>query len=366
MGKRRRNDRYDEPSLPEEGWFDYGSDALLIEGYTEGGAPYGPTLSELREALEREGAEAPWARAKAILRNAFASHSPTARVDIGRVSRLGQGLSRDVFVAEVLLSPDPGAWSGPYAVLLPRRGADKGVDARARREAGLLHRLSSLQLPFRIPRVLGAWRDAGPLALVRSFLPGIELDLRAGRQTSVRPWEFVGELAAAVHSIDASAFMDLLPGPETRKAGALELLHVLDECEASEVQAAVTWARSHLPPEESTVFVHGDLLGQNILLAPGQPPGLIDWEYAGRGDPARDLAIVTRGVRRPFQIDRGMDRLLEAYARFGGRPVEADHIRFYELTMTAGWYRDALRSAGGESPNDARDRLRGLLRRLGA
>lgn len=174
------------------------------------------------------------------------------------------------------------------------------------------------------------------------------------------------ELAAAVHSLDASAFTDLLPGPETRRAGALELLHVLEECEATEVQTAVAWARNHLPPDEPGVFVHGDLLGQNILLTPGRPLGLIDWEYAGRGDPARDLAIVTRGVRRPFQIDRGMDRLLEAYARFGGRPVEADHIRFYELTMTAGWYRDALRSAGGESPNSARDRLRGLLRRLGA
>jgi aminoglycoside phosphotransferase (APT) family kinase protein len=366
LRKKRRNDRYDEPSLPEEGWFDYGSDSLLIEGYTEGGAPYGATRSELRKAIEREGAVAPWARAKDILRTAFQSQSPTAHIDVGRVTRVGQGLSRDVFAAEVLISPDPGSWTGPYAALLPNRRADEGVVARARREARLLHRLSSLELPFRIPRVPGAERDSGSLALVRSFLRGIELDLRAGHQASVRPWEIVGELAAAVHSLDAAAFSDLLPGTDTRRAGALKFLQLLEGCEAPEVQAAVDWARSRLPRDEPTVFVHGDLLGQNILLAPGQPLGLIDWEHAGRSDPARDLAIVTRGVKRPFQIDRGMERLLDAYAHFGGRPVEADHIHFYELVMAAGWYRDALLSKEGGSPQGAQDRLRSLLRRLGA
>ncbi|MES1178233.1 MAG: phosphotransferase [Myxococcales bacterium] len=34
---------------------------------------------------------------------------------------------------------------------------------------------------------------------------------------------------------------------------------------------------------------------------PGQTPAVIDWEYTALGDPAYDLAIVTRGARRPFQ-----------------------------------------------------------------
>lgn len=53
MGKKKsRADRHDEPSLPAEGWFHYGDDALWIVDYTEGGAPYGPTRAEMREALE--------------------------------------------------------------------------------------------------------------------------------------------------------------------------------------------------------------------------------------------------------------------------------------------------------------------------
>ncbi len=366
MGKKRRSDRRDEPSLPEEDWFDYGSDSLWIVGYTEGGAPYGPTRTEMQEALEREASGAPWARAKAILRMAFAARLPEARVEIGRVTRLGYGLSRDVFAAEVDVLPDPGKLSGSYAVLLPARGVDEHLGDRTQREALLLHRLSERNLPFRIPRVLGAWRDAGYPVFVRGFLSGVELDLRAGRQPHVRPWEVVAQLATAVHSLDTGDFADLIAGPDTRKAEAQERLLELEQLEAPEGRAALAWARAHLPPEEPTVFVHGDLLGQNILLAPGQPPGLIDWEYARRGDPACDLAIVTRGVRRPFQIDRGMLRLLDAYHRFGGRTVEADHVHLCELFMLAAWYQSSLQSSRGEPPQHALDRLRSLLRRLGA
>ncbi|PYO55704.1 MAG: hypothetical protein DMD83_18255, partial [Candidatus Rokuibacteriota bacterium] len=70
--------------------------------------------------------------------------------------------------------------------------------------------------------------------------------------------------------------------------------------------------------------------------------GVIDWEYSTLGDPAYDLAIVTRGVRRPFQIDGGLERLLEAYAAAGGANVSVAQVRIHGLCLAAGWYRDAL------------------------
>lgn len=366
MRKKRRWDPHDEPSLPGEGWHESGDDAVWIVGQTEAGFAYGPTRTLMQTALERDHAGAPWAWAKTILRNALASAVPQSRIEIERVSKVGQGLSRDVFAANAEVYPDPDALSGPYVVLLPTRGADERLDERTEREARLLDRLAKLSLPFRVPRVLGAWPDAGRLALVRSFLPGVELDLRAGRQPGVRPWEVVGQLAVAIHSLDVAAFTDLLPGHETRRAHGEESIRVFEGLDAPEAKAALAWARDHLPPNEPSVFLHGDLLGQNILLAPGHPPGLADWEYARRGDPAYDIAIVTRGVRRPFQIDRGLDRLLEAYARFGRRPVEARHVHVFELAMAAAWYRDSLQSRGGEPPSQALARLQSILRRLAA
>ena len=62
----------------------------------------------------------------------------------------------------------------------------------------------------------------------------------------------------------------------------------------------------NLPEDGSSTVLHGDLLPQNLLLAieddsVGDPEiAVIDWECAQIGDAAYDLAIVTRGVRRPF------------------------------------------------------------------
>ena len=131
-----------------------------------------------------------------------------------------------------------------------------------------------------------------------------------------------------------------------------------------EMRDAHGWAMEHLPPAEPSALLHGDLLGQNILLSMDGPHHVIDWEYARRGDPAYDLAIVTRGVRRPFQIDRGLERLLEAYREHGGRDVAADHVHVYELCLVAGWYREAVSGQWAHPPAAEIDRMRSLLRRL--
>lgn len=123
-------------------------------------------------------------------------------------------------------------------------------------------------------------------------------------------------------------------------------------------------AMEHLPPDELSALAHGDLLGQNILLAPGQPPHVIDWEFARVGDPAYDLAIVTRGVRRPFQIDGGLERLLRGYRSSGGGEVTADHVHPHELGLIGGWYREAMSGAGGHSLAEESLRMRSLLRQL--
>src|SRR5262249_18315690 len=101
-----------------------------------------------------------------------------------------------------------------------------------------------------------------------------------------------------------------------------------------------------------------------IVLAPGTLPTVIDWEFARCGDPAYEFAIVTRGVKRPFQTSDGLARLLEAYQRHGGSEVKAEHVHIHELALIAGWYRAALNARGHVAAEQERDRMRGFLRRL--
>ena len=354
----------DEPRPTGEEWAEYGGALMWVAGFTEGGVPYGLGVDEFRLANERGEHDAGWARAKSVLQDLLElSSDPLTRADVGFVKKIAQGLSRDVFAAHVDLTPDPGRRSGPYVVLLPRSDADDDLDIRTRKELRLLGRLSQLTLPFRVPTVVGAYPDSGRIALVREFVPGIGLELRAGRQPGIRPWETLGQIMAAIHGLDDASLEDVLPANATRREHAQAALRVFDGLDSIEFREARLWAEAHLPPPEPSVLVHGDLLGQNILVDPDGPPSVIDWEYAQRGDPAHDLAIVTRGVRRPFQVERGLEKLLEAYRRHGGTGITIEHVRIHELCLAAGWYRDALVGRGPHAPGEELARLRGLLRR---
>lgn len=354
----------DEPRPDGEDWVEYGGVLMWVAGFTEGGVPYGLGVEEFRLANERDAHDAGWARAKSVLRDLLElSSDPLTRADVGFVKKIAEGLSRDIFAAQVDFTPDPDRRSGPFVVLLPQSDADDGLDVRTRKELRLLGRLSQLTLPFRVPTVVGAYPDSGRMALVREFVPGIELELRAGRQPSIRPWETLGEIMAAIHGLDGARLEDVLPDSSTRREHAQAALRVFDGLDRIEFCEARLWAEAHLPPPEPSVLVHGDLLGQNILVDPGGPPSVIDWEYAQRGDPAHDLAIVTRGARRPFQVERGLEKLLEAYHRHGATGVTIEHVRLHELCLVAGWYRDALVGRGPHAPDEELARLRSLLRR---
>ncbi len=361
--KRRdqRHDAHSEPAVFGEGDVEWCGDELIyVVGRTEAGFAYGATVAQLRRSSEREAQGAGWARAKRVLRELLEREAGVVR-DIGRVKKIGDGLSREIFAAEVELADGR---CDPYVVALPRRDADPELDERTRRELRLVAKLRGRRFPFRLPVLIGAFPDGDRLALVRRYAAGIELDLRSGRQPSVRPTELVGEIAAAIHAVPGVELAKVLPGSTTRREHALEAIAVLDAPASIELQEARTWALEHLPAPEPSSLVHGDLLGQNILLAFDGPHHVIDWEYARRGDPAFDLAIVTRGAKQPFQLERGLERLLDAYHARGGRDVTADHVHLYELCLVATWYRAAQSDPGGHSPEHELARMRSLLRRL--
>lgn len=305
-------------------------------------------------------------RAKdALARAARAVGDPGHEPDIGFVKKVGEGLSRDIFAAEVELRIGGELQSPAWAALLPRPDAPANLAARVPQEAALLKRLPARTRTFRVPRAVAVVDDPCGPALVRDFVPGFEADLRAGRMTHIRPWDLVGGIAAAIHGLDVEPLADLVPGHDTRRAAAEARLEELQELESVTdplVTDALGWARGHLPPPVPATLVHGDLLGQNILLGPDRPPTVIDWEFARRGDPAYDLAIVTRGVRRPFQIEGGFHKLLEAYNARSARPLCESEVRFHEICLHVGWWADALDRGSGPPLDQVEPRLRNLVR----
>jgi aminoglycoside phosphotransferase (APT) family kinase protein len=336
----------DHPEVVE-----WGGTLIWAVDFTSGGAPIGLTIGEMRTAAMRRNPRG-WAQARRVLEQVFGNDNEDT---IGRVLKAGEGLSSEVFVSEVDV-PGDAARSGTYAVLLPSRSATPETRAGAP-NVPLLEHIARATRAIRVPEFTAVVPIDGGVAVVSRWLRGLPLSFGADPHPGLRPWEVVGRVAAAVHDIDQAAPL-VLAGHATQREHGLAQARHLGGLEA--LREAEEWALTHLPPDAPSVLVHGDLLGQNILMHPKMPPAVIDWETATRGDPAYDLAIVTRGTRAPFQRHDGLARLLDAYAACASRQVSASAVHFHELCLAGAWYRRALARTGSrESPEDA-------LRRVGA
>ena len=369
--KRRRTTRHDEPRPEGDDLVEWGGELMLAAGFTSGGAPYGETVDEFREANAVDDRKKGWARAKEAFWSAAVKLLGTdAESEVGWVKRVGQGLYRDVFLAEVRGFSKAGELSRDLVALIPRHDAPADLFERVQREPILLDELHSLNLGFRVPQFSTVVLESQRPVLVREFLRGMPLDLRAGRQPQARPWKVVGRTAAEIHSIDPGSVAGLVPGFATRKEHAVASIEELDAMAGKPVtDDALTFMRANLPKDEPASFLHGDLLGQNILIDPEQPQrafAVIDWEHSLVGDPAYDLAIVTRGVRRPFQMADGLDRVLGAYHEEGGAPLTKTNVHLHELCLIGGYYLASLQGDHPDPADQVLQHMRGLLRRAEA
>lgn len=100
---------------------------------------------------------------------------------------------------------------------------------------------------------------------------------------------------------------------------------------AGRAQAAWETARRQAGPP---VPCHNDLVAENVLETADGDLLLIDWEYAGMGDPFFDLAVVVRH----HDLDDGLARgLLDAYLKRTASRADAERLRhhceFYGLLL---------------------------------
>ena len=313
----------------------------------------------------RAGGVHRWAEAREVLET-FLRHRGLS-VDMGRVTFLGGGLSWNVYAADC----DWGRGNSKVLVARVPIGADPELPARLEIERRVLEHVADASPSFSVARILEIVRFRNRVACIQEFARGVPVDLRAGRLPGIVPWQLVASVAAAVHSIPIDGLA--LPGAPTRRAACEWVLDALRTLGGPEGAAGTAWVRAHLPPvDAASTLVHGDLLGQNLLLDPTVHPGVtvLDWEYAQRGDPAYDLAVVTRGAARPFQIADGLARLLDEYHRAapGSEWLDANAVHLHELGLRAGFVNATRRDrkASAEQAENDLQAFRSLLRRLGA
>lgn len=277
-------------------------------------------------------------------------------------SRVGSGLSKSTSRAEVVIHRGHREEPAFYTVSQIHSDANPEAGERMAREMRVLEHVRCHAEGFSVPEPVAIlWTDHQMFG-VTEFVFGLPVDFKRSRRP---PWEIVGPIAAELHHLRFDALSSRIPGFDTRRAHTLSMLSEFDALDTPEIIDVRSWITSHLPPDDPPTLTHGDLLGQNILLTEDDIYALLDWEFSEIGDPAYDLAIVTRGARKPFGRDDGRSRLLDQYKSCGGQNVSETDINVYELLFCLGWYQNAFkRESGDHAPEHYLTRLRNMLKRL--
>lgn len=299
------------------------------------------------------------AAAEDVLRCVF---GPTvigrAKVLLSNVRHVADGYSRRAFSGEVTINPDKHGYTGRYVVLMPKTDVVENYEQRVLVEANVLERLSTARLPFRVPKLAAAFFGKNRPVLVESFISGEPLE---SKDTDGAPlWSVLGAIAACIHNVDPAPLRAVLPGFQTRREHAQSMVAVLNGLHGLVFDQIRYWIRDNLPPDTPSALLHGDLVLRNLRYCSvmDKEIGVIDWEFAALGDPAYELALMTRGESKPFGRDDGLQRLLRGYMSAGGTKLIAADVRLYELCMVGAMYRRALETHGvGSESEQCRGKL---------
>jgi Ser/Thr protein kinase RdoA (MazF antagonist) len=154
--------------------------------------------------------------------------------------------------------------------------------------------------------------------------------LSAGDMQDARQLARVGAWIAALHALTVPAGLAAVDFGE-RAAGYLALLQAESpEGLAGRLANELAARRAALPQTVQLAPCHHDLHHRNFI-DDGRRLLAVDWEYAGPGDPAADLAscIGYHGLR-----DDGIDALLAGYGQ--------DGAELRERIAVLGWIFDCL------------------------
>jgi thiamine kinase-like enzyme len=175
--------------------------------------------------------------------------------------------------------------------------------------------------------VCAAVAAAGLAPAYRHFDPAAGICLRpfvAGRSLQRADLEdraILQRLAAALRSLHGLAAVGAAFAPLAAVRRYAAQLGTLGAAALAE-RAAELHAELELNPTLSALC-HNDLVCENAVLAEGQCLQLIDWEYAGVGDPYFDLAVV---VCHHELGDALAAYFLEAYLQRPPAPGELRHL----------------------------------------
>jgi len=124
---------------------------------------------------------------------------------------------------------------------------------------------------------------------------------------------------------------------------------------------AARWLETHVPEPAAPVLCHRDFRTGNYMLDEADLTGILDWEFAGWGDPDEDIGWFCCKGWRFARLDREAGGIAprmafyRAYEAASGRRLDPDRVRFWEVLANVRWAVIALQQSDRYLLGGARD-----------
>lgn len=226
---------------------------------------------------------------------------------------------------------------GSSAGLVFRVALNKKAQTGHKRECYVLPRLKSL-LPVDVPNILGYCEKSDDFpfgAMMQNIIEGPALGSVLKRSPRVKPIaSLMGELVLDIQTIGQDDLPELpsSSAPQPEETWSYAHAYLKANLSPRELRGAQNWWEQYCEDWELGCpiqrFSHGDLWHEHVLFHATDEPriaGVLDWEYAGFGDPIFDFVPQMRLGREYVTC------MLEAYQAKGGEfgPGALSRIELY-------------------------------------
>jgi aminoglycoside phosphotransferase (APT) family kinase protein len=149
------------------------------------------------------------------------------------------------------------------------------------------------------------------------------------------------------------ADLTFLPAYDGPRAAIAEFRTYLDRHPNARpvLEWALRWAETHLPAPLPPVLCHRDFRTGNYLLQGTQFTAILDWEFAGWGDPDEDIGWLCCKGWRFGRLDREAGGIADrapfyrGYEAESGRRLDPERIKFWEVYANIRWAVIALQQS---------------------
>ena len=291
----------------------------------------------------------------------LARASGAAAVEVVGLSLLAGGAIQENWALDARFRG--GRLAGGQRLVL-RRDAPTGVPS----SLGRLEEFAVLRAVYEagaaVPEPLFACSDAsvfgGPFFVMRR-LPGRAIGREIARNPALDPAlpaiaERLGRELARIQRVrPPRGDLAFLPAPEPagplRRIGEFRAYLEAYPVPRPVIEWGLRWLETHVPPPVPPVLCHRDFRTGNYLLDGAELTGILDWEFAGWGDPDEDIGWFCCKGWRHGRLDREAGGITDrapfyrGYESESGRTIDPARVHYWEVFANVRWAIIALQQS---------------------